>query len=89
MKIKSVAVFGSLTTALLVAQEFRGTFSGTVTDAQGAGIAKAKVVATETSTGSKSDTRLGNDRGVHYPIPQARRIPAEAPGFKKFVYQML
>jgi hypothetical protein len=45
-----------LFSSVLSAQEFRGTFSGRVTDAQGAVIAKAKVVATETRTGTKSDT---------------------------------
>src|SRR5215469_8456249 len=39
----------------LFAQEFRGSFSGSVTDAQGAAVAKAKVVATEIRTGAKSE----------------------------------
>jgi len=45
-----------LLAVVVPAQEFRGTFSGTVTDAQGGGIAKAKIIATETRTGAKSET---------------------------------
>jgi len=69
------------------AQEFRGTFSGTVTDAQGAAIAKAKIVATETHTGVKT-TALSEDTGA-YTIPFLAlgeyEITAEVSGFKTFV----
>lgn len=42
---------------MLTGQEYRGTFSGIVTDPQGAAVPKATVVATETRTGVKSTKR--------------------------------
>src|ERR1017187_8121470 len=72
--------------ALLSAQEFRGTFSGSVTDQQGAAIPKAKITITETRTGVKA-TFSSEDSGA-YPIPFLAlgiyKIEAEAPRFKKF-----
>src|SRR5437867_1378666 len=80
-----------LLAAILSAQEFRGTFSGSVTDAQGAGIAKAKITATETRTGSKST--VYSEASGAYTIPFLSlgeyEIAAEAPGFKKLVRQGL
>ena len=54
VRSKSALLLGLLTAAscTLHAQTFRGTISGTVTDVSGAAIPNAKVVATETSTGS-------------------------------------
>lgn len=49
-------VVGVLVCATLPGQEFRGTFSGTFTDAQGAGIARVRIVATEIRTAAKSET---------------------------------
>jgi len=43
-------------TATLSAQTFRGGINGTVTDVQGALVANAAVVATETSTGVAHST---------------------------------
>jgi hypothetical protein len=45
MKIHVLAAIAWLASTALFAQEFRGTFSGLVTDAQGAGIPKAKIIA--------------------------------------------
>lgn len=69
------------------AQEFRGTFSGSVADAQGAAIAKAKVTATETQTGAKSETvsEASGAYTIPFLAPGDYQITAEAPGFKKFV----
>jgi hypothetical protein len=64
LKIEFLAVFVSLPAASLFAREFRGRFSGAVTDSQGAAIARAKVVATETSTGSQSDA-VSETTGVY------------------------
>jgi hypothetical protein len=73
--------------ALLSAQDFRGTFSGNVTDPQGASIPKVKITATETRTGVKA-TVSSEDSGA-YTIPFLAlgiyQIEAEAPGFKKVV----
>jgi hypothetical protein len=69
------------------AQEFRGTFSGSVTDAQGAAIAKAKVTVTETKTGAKSETVSETSGAYTIPFlaPSDYQITAEAAGFKKYV----
>ena len=71
--------------AFLSAQEYRGTFSGSVTDATGAAIPKAKVVALETRTNTKSEAV--SDATGQYTIPflslGVYDITAEAPGFKE------
>src|SRR5260370_23852992 len=70
-----------------LAQEFRGTFSGAVTDAQGAGLAKAKIVATQTETGVKSTAvaELTGEYTIPFLSPGIYEISAEAPGFKKSI----
>ncbi len=80
-----------LMAAFLSAQEYRGTFSGTVTDAQGGGIAKARIVATETRTGVKSTAESEPSGAYTIPFlaPGQYEITAEAPGFKKAVRQGL
>ena len=77
------------TAALLSAQEFRGTFSGSVTDAQGAAIIKAKIVATETRTGTKAtaDSGTTGEYTIPFLAPGLYSISAEAAGFKKFTQQ--
>ena len=51
-------------TATLSAQTFRGGINGTVTDVQGALVANAAVVATETSTGVAHSTKASMSWGV-------------------------
>ena len=72
--------------AAAFAQEYRGTFSGSVTDPQGSAVPKVKIVATETRTGTKS-TALSDATG-EYTIPflalGVYDITAETPGFKTF-----
>jgi hypothetical protein len=84
-----VIVFFWLAAGAMFAQEFRGTFSGTVTDSQGAAVAKAKIVATETRTGAKSETFTAVSGAYTIPslAPGEYEITAEAPGFQKFVRQ--
>jgi len=88
MHMKTRILFASalLVGSALFAQEYRGTFSGSVTDAQGAAIPNAKVVVTETRTGTKASTVSGGTG--EYTIPflaiGTYDIAAEAPGFKKF-----
>ncbi|HEY3839437.1 MAG TPA: carboxypeptidase-like regulatory domain-containing protein [Bryobacteraceae bacterium] len=73
--------------AVLSAQEFRGTFSGTVTDSSGAAIPKAKIVATETGTGSKTTVYSEGTGAYTIPFlpPGNYDITAEATGFKQYV----
>ena len=87
MKSRLAALAVCLFAFSLFAQEYRGTISGNVTDAQGAAIPKVKVVATETRTGVKT-TAISEDTGA-YTIPflalGTYELSAEASGFKKFV----
>src|SRR5260370_10097445 len=77
--------------AALTAQEYRGTFSGNVTDPQGAAIPKATVTATETRTGTK--TRATSEATGEYTLPFLAPgdylITAEAPGFNRAVREGL
>src|SRR5260370_8960627 len=77
--------------AALTAQEYRGTFSGSVTDPQGAAIPKATVIVTETRTGTK--TRPTSEATGEYTIPflppRDYRITAEPPGFTRSVLEGL
>jgi Carboxypeptidase regulatory-like domain len=84
--MRTPAVLLLLSTALWT-QEFRGTLSGTVTDAQGAAVAKVRISVTETRTGTKSQTVTGDSGAYTIPFlaPGEYEIDAEAPGFKRFV----
>jgi hypothetical protein len=74
--------------AAAYAQEYRGAFSGSVTDPHGAAIVKATVVARETRTGTRSSAV--SDAAGQYLIPFLSpgeyELSAESPGFKKFVH---
>lgn len=78
-----------LVSVVSFAQEFRGTFTGVVTDTQGGAIARAKIVATEIRTGAKSETY--SEASGAYTIPFLAvgeyEISAEMPSFKKFLQQ--
>jgi len=86
MRVLGIAVLFSIA---LLSQEFRGTFSGSVTDLQGAAIAKVKIVATETRTGAKSEatSEVSGAYTLPFLAPGEYEITAEAPGFKKFIRQ--
>jgi len=86
MKIHILFASALLLGSALFAQEYRGTFSGNVTDAQGASIPNAKIVITETRTGTKSNTVSGPTGKYTVPFLSLGTydIEAEAAGFKKF-----
>ncbi|MCU1235924.1 MAG: hypothetical protein JWP63_3891 [Candidatus Solibacter sp.] len=91
MRIHSVVILTPFIAASLFAQEFRGTFSGMVTDPQGAAVPKAKILALETRTGVKT-TAVSEDTGAYtlpFLPPGQYEISAEAPGFKRSVRQGL
>jgi hypothetical protein len=91
MRIRTSFVLASLAAAALFGQEFRGTFSGSVSDTQGAAIPKVKVTVTETRTGTTA-AAVSSDSGeytIPFLTPGIYEISAEAPGFKKFVRQGL
>ena len=87
MKVVSFAVLLVTACSPLFSQENRGTISGSVTDATGAAVARAKVTATESRTGVR--TTVQSESSGAYTIPFLAlgeyNISAEATGFKKFV----
>ena len=85
MKVRSVAFALLLLAGLAFGQENRGTLSGIITDPSGSPIPKAKIVATETRTGTNSSA-VSEDTGqytIPFLAPGEYQISAEAPGFKK------
>jgi hypothetical protein len=70
-----------------MAQEFRGSISGAVTDATGAAIAGAKITATEINTGTRAET--ATDGAGHYNVPFLLpgdyQISGRMEGFKEYI----
>lgn len=77
----------SFCSILSVAQEFRGSLSGVVTDATGALVTGAKIAVTEINTGTKVET--ASDGVGHYNVPFLLpgdyEISMKADGFKEFL----
>ncbi len=70
--------------ALALAQEFRGTVTGQVTDPTGAGVPNAKVTVQNLQT-NETQTQMTSDSGnytVSFLIPGTYKITAEAPNFQ-------
>ncbi|HEY9141734.1 MAG TPA: carboxypeptidase regulatory-like domain-containing protein [Bryobacteraceae bacterium] len=87
MKLKSVVLPALVVTTALFAQEFRGTITGLVTDSMGASIAGAKVLVTETHTGTRIPT-VSDNAGQYtaaFLLPGDYDITVQAQGFKAFV----
>src|SRR3954453_21788922 len=85
MRIGFVAALFALMAVGLGGQDVRGLISGTVTDPQGAQVADASVIVTNTET-SVSATLTTNSSGFYQApslIPGPYRVSVEAPGFKK------
>ena len=81
----SIAVLLSLSIACLSAQDTRANISGTVTDPQGASIARAGVIVTNTNT-TNATKLTTNDRGyyeVPLLLPGTYAVVVESAGFKK------
>jgi carboxypeptidase family protein/TonB-dependent receptor-like protein len=68
MRVRMVLAFVMLTAASLVAQTFRGTILGTVTDPSGAVVTGAKVTAKNMNTGLERTTQTSADGS--YSIPE-------------------
>ncbi len=87
LPVKTITLAAMLLPGALIAQEFRGTISGTVVDPQNSLIPNAKIEATETRTGVKS-VAVSDTAGkyvIPFLAPGTYRITAEAAGFKGFV----
>lgn len=87
MRIHVVAALVLLPLAALIAQENRGTLSGSVTDSTGAAIAKARVIAIEMQTGVKATASTEVSGAYNLPfLPIGEyEVSVESPGFKKYV----
>lgn len=81
-----IALF-AMAAATLLAQEFRGSISGAVTDASGALVSGAQVVIVEKNTSTR--TELISDGAGHYSaqflLPGDYEISVKTAGFKEFV----
>src|SRR5260370_19099562 len=87
MGVNLLIALGVLTIARLFPQEHRGTFSGSITDQQGAAIPGVRVAATETRTGTKP-TATSEPTGAYsipFLAPGQYEITAEVTGFNRFV----
>jgi hypothetical protein len=87
---RAIALSGLLATAIF-AQQFRGTVSGLLRDPQGAVITGARVAATQSETGAKSQTVTGPTGQFNLPFlaPGTYTISIETPGFKRYVRDSL
>ena len=87
MRLRNALLVFAVVICPVSGQEYRGTFSGSVTDPQGAAIPKATVTAVETRTGTKTvaTTEATGEYTVPFLPPGQYQITAEAPGFKKAV----
>src|SRR6476660_5297122 len=84
MKAYVLPAAAILAAVTLCGQEFRGTFSGVVTDPQGSAVPKVKITARETQTGNKSETFSSTTGEYTIPFlnPGTYEISAELTGFK-------
>src|SRR5713101_998498 len=83
IRVLSAAAFIA---AMTFAQEFRGTITGRVLDAQQAAVPGAKLSVTLLNTGARSDTTSSSDGSFTIPFltPGVYKITAEAAGFKRY-----
>mgnify|MGYP001371883872 CR=1 FL=1 len=84
LQLATLSVFAA---CALWAQQDRGTFVGTVTDASGAVVPGVKVIAVQTTTNATSETVTNDSGSYRFPnLPIGDyRIEVEAQGFKKSV----
>jgi hypothetical protein len=79
----------ALAVPLSMAQDFRASITGRVTDPSGAAIAGSRITVTNVATQVVTEVRT-NDQGafaVPYLIPGQYEVGAEAPGFKRAIQQ--
>lgn len=79
-------LLGFLLGAILHAQEFRSTISGSVTDPQGAAIAGVKLSGVQAETGARTETATTGEGLYTLPflVPGTYTLFIQAPGFKGY-----
>src|SRR5664279_1701638 len=84
-----LTVFVLAFTTIVFAQRDMGTITGTITDAQGGDVSKAKNTITEVETGQKYDVLSDTDGSYIRPAlkPGTYSITAEAKGFRRVEQQ--
>lgn len=77
-----------LATTFALAQEFRATLSGRVTDPSGALVPGAQVIVTNTSTGVSVKTKSDHsgDYTTPFLLPGPYKIEVQAPGFASYTH---
>src|SRR5436309_15585833 len=86
MRCCRIVVFALLVPAAALAQEFRATVAGNVTDASGAAIPGANVLVVETRTGTRSET-VSDSTGqyvVPFLAPGDYEVRVQLQGFKEY-----
>jgi len=86
-KLTHVVFLFLISAAFALSQTFTGTIAGTVTDANGATVAGAKLTAKNEATGDTRQATTGAEGGyVFSQLPPANyEVSAEHPGFKKAI----
>src|SRR5437588_1126115 len=88
--IRAAAVFAVIAAAVF-AQQFRGSITGVVRDAQGAVVPGARIAATQSETGARSQTVTSPTGQFNLPFlaPGTYAVAIEATGFKRYVRDTL
>ncbi|MBM3746006.1 MAG: TonB-dependent receptor [Acidobacteria bacterium] len=81
------ALVVGLSVRVSVAQEFRGTILGSVTDPSGAVVAGAKVAVTGEATGARVEVQSNPEGNYHVPflLPGRYTVEVESAGFRRLI----
>ncbi len=85
-KATQLCLILGIATGLLSAQSYQGGVRGSVSDAQGAAVAGAKVTITDQATNASRETvtNAGGEYVFNTLNPSTYRVQAESPAFKRF-----
>lgn len=84
--LRNILFAALLLSGLSYAQEFRGTFSGVVTDSQGAAVPGVKITAVDKANGNRNETVSSKtgEYSIPFLTPGSYEIAAEIKGFKTY-----